>query len=133
MSYDPHYAPAVRDDRTMPAVGYGLYLLGLTHGLTIIIAVIIAYACRANASPAMQSHYTFMIRTFWLSIVWWVAWGAIALVGFVFSFVLIGLPFLWLAVWMLGAGWVWTLVRLIVGAIHLANGQPYPRPYSWMV
>lgn len=121
------------ESRTMPAVAYGLYLLGLTHGLTIVIAVIIAYAARDSAGPRMHSHYTWLIRTFWLSVGWLVAWGAVALVGGLFSFILIGLPFLWLAVSMLGIGWIWTLVRLIVGAMHLANDEAYPRPQALLL
>ena len=39
------------EDRTMPAVVYGLYLIGLTHGITTIIGLIIAYASRDQAGP----------------------------------------------------------------------------------
>jgi len=61
-------APVATDDRTMPAVTYGLYLLGFASaGLTTLIGLIIAYANRAAATPAIASHYTFLIRTFWLS------------------------------------------------------------------
>ena len=128
---DLDYATA--EDQTLPGVTYGLYLLGLTHGLTIIIAVIIAYAARGNAGPVMRSHYNWIIRTFWLSIFWSLAWGLVAAMGALLSVILIGLPFLWLAVCMLGLVWVWTLVRLIVGVVHLSRGDAVPRPYSWIV
>jgi uncharacterized membrane protein len=120
------------EDRTMPAVVYGLYLLGLTHGLTIIIGLIIAYACRDNAGPRMHSHYTFLIRTFWLSIGWFVVGCAIAIWGGVLSVVLIGLPFLWLGITICGLVWVWFLVRCIIGVIHLARDEAYPRPRALM-
>jgi len=124
---------AAAEDRTLPGVTYGLYLLGLTHGLTILIAVIVAYASRSSAGPVMRSHYDWIIRTFWLSIFWSLAWGVVAVMGGLLSVILIGLPFLWLAVCMLGLIWVWTLVRLIVGAVHLSRGDAYPRPWAWVV
>lgn len=123
---------AAVEDRTMPAVVYGLYLLGLTHGLTIIIGLIIAYANRDNAGPRMHSHYTFQIRTFWLSIGWFVIGAAIAFWGGIFSFVLVGLPFLWLGVSICGLVWVWFLVRSILGVVHLARDEAYPRPQAWL-
>ena len=44
------------EDRTMPAVVYGLYLLGLANLITVFIGLIIAYANRGSAGPAMASH-----------------------------------------------------------------------------
>ena len=65
------------EDRTMPAICYGLYLLAFATGITAIIGVIIAYAQRSTAGPAMHSHYTFLIRTFWLGIVFAIVGGIV--------------------------------------------------------
>jgi uncharacterized membrane protein len=121
-----------REDRTLPAVVYALYIVGLTHGLTIIIGLIMAYACRASAGPIMYSHYTFQIRTFWLSIGLFLVGAAIAFWGGIFSLILVGLPFLWLGLTICGLTWAWFLVRSILGVIALAREEPYPRPYAWM-
>jgi uncharacterized membrane protein len=121
-----------REDRTLPAVVYALYIVGLTHGLTIIIGLIMAYACRTSAGPVMYSHYTFQIRTFWLSIGWFLVGAAIAFWGGIFSLILVGLPFLWLGLTICGLTWAWFLVRSILGIIALAREEPYPRPYAWM-
>jgi uncharacterized membrane protein len=121
------------EDRTLPAVAYALYLVGLTHGLTILIGLIIAYANRDRAGPLMRSHYTFQIRTFWLSIGWFLIGAVIAFWGGLFSVILIGLPFLWLGLTIMGAVWVWFLVRSIAGVVHLASGDAYPRPYAWLL
>lgn len=121
------------ESRTLPAVTYGLYLIGLTHGLTILIALIIAYASRGGAGPAMRSHYTWIIRTFWLSIGWFLIGAAFAFWGGIFSIILVGLPFLWLGWTILGLVWLWVLIRLILGAVALASDQAYPRPYSWIL
>lgn len=56
--------PRAEEDKVLPAVVYGLYLLALTNGLTAVIAVIVAYVNRDTAGPINESHYTFAIRTF---------------------------------------------------------------------
>ena len=71
-------SPAAEEDKVLPAVVYGLYLLGFTNGLTWIIGLIVAYANRDAAGPINESHYTFAIRTFWLSIAWFLIGGALS-------------------------------------------------------
>lgn len=122
-----------REERTLPGIAYGLYLVGLTHGLTILIALVIAYASRGGAGPVMHSHYTWIIRTFWLSIGWFLIGAVVAFWGAVWSIVLVGLPFLWLGLSICGLVWLWVLVRLILGAVRLANGEAIQRPQSWLI
>ncbi len=121
------------EDRTMPAVVYGLYLIALATAVPVLIGAIVAYASRANAGPAMRTHFDFQIRTFWMSIAWWLIGGFLIVVGGIFSLILIGLPFFFLGWAIVGLVTAWYAVRSIVGVIHLANGQPYPRPYSWLI
>jgi uncharacterized membrane protein len=121
------------EDRTMPGVVYGLYFLGIpTAGLTSLIGLIVALAQRPVSGPVSASHYSFLVRTFVLGLVWCVAWGAVLLVSIPFSFILIGIPFMALAGVMLKLGLVWYVIRLILGVIYLARGDAYPRPYSWL-
>jgi len=120
------------EDRTMPAVVYGLYLLGLTHGLTIIIGLIIAYASRGGAGPRMASHYTFQIRTFWLAIVWFLIGVSLVIWGGIFSIILVGIPFFLLGWAICGVVWVWFAVRSVMGVIYLARDEAYPRPHAWI-
>ena len=117
----------------MPAVVYGLYLLGLANGLTILIGLIIAYANRSGAGPIMASHYTFQIRTFWLAIGWFVIGGVMVLFGIPLSIVLIGIPAVMLGVFIMGAVGVWFAVRCVLGVIYLARGEAYPRPNNWLI
>ena len=121
------------ESRTMPAVVYALYLIGLTHGLTVLIGLVIAYANRDAATPKMQSHYTFMIRTFWLSIGWFLIGAALMGVGIPFSLVLVGIPLVALGVTIFASIWIWFAVRCVVGVIHLARDEAYPRPYAWLI
>ncbi len=116
----------------MPAVVYGLYLVALATALPVFVGVIVAYFSRPTAGPVMRSHYEFQIRTFWLSIVWWIIGGALLLVGGVLSIVLVGIPILILGGVICALVWVWFLVRSIVGVTYLMRGEAYPRPYAWI-
>ena len=121
------------EDRTMPAVAYALYLLGIANGLTVLIGLILALANRGNAGARMRTHYTFLIRTCWLWLAWMVIGGALVLWGALFSIVLIGLPFLGLGWAIIGLAHVWFAARVIIGVIYLARDEPYPRPYTWLL
>ena len=119
------------EDRTMPAVVYGLYFLGFaTAGLTSIAGLVIAYAQRGVAAGMAQSHYTYLVRTFWLGLVWMVAAGLLMGVGIPLSFILIGIPMLILAKLMFALGGIWYAIRLVVGVIYLSRGEAHPRPHA---
>ena len=121
------------EDRTLPAVVYGLYLLGLLNGLTILVGLVIAYMNRDTAGPRMRDHYTFLIRTFWISIAWFVIAGVLVLFGAPLSFVLVGIPFLALGLFIWGAVGIWFAIRCIVGLVYLSQGEAYPRPRTWLI
>ena len=119
------------EDRTMPAVVYALYLLGFaTFGASTLVGVIIAYASQAAAGPVNRSHYTFLIRTFWLSLAFMVAAGVLFAIGLPLSLILIGIPLLLLAKAIIGLTCIWFGVRTILGVVFLARGEAYPRPYA---
>ncbi|THD81881.1 MAG: hypothetical protein E7812_03475 [Phenylobacterium sp.] len=118
------------EDKTLPVVVYVLYFLGLFHGLTMIIGLIIAYASRDNAGPRMASHYTWLIRTFWVGIGAFVAGSLLLMVGIPLSFILIGIPMVALGGFLMAVAWVWCAVRLVLGAIYLSRDEAYPRPYA---
>jgi uncharacterized membrane protein len=121
------------EDRTMPAVVYALYLLGIVNGLTIILGLILAYAKRGEAGELARTHYTFLIRTCWLWLAWEVIGIVLIVIGAPLSLVLIGIP-LFLVGWLIvGLTHVWFALRTIVGVIHLARDEPYPRPHTWFV
>lgn len=129
----PPAAPDRSEDRTMPAVVYVLYLLGLTHGLTIIIGLVIAYSFMSGAGPKMHSHYLFQVRTVWTALAWLVIGLALLFVGIPLSFVIVGIPLVIVGWAILGLGWVWILLRCIVGIVYLARDEAHPRPRSWLL
>ena len=119
------------EDRTMPTVCYALYLLGFaTAGLSAIVGVIIASAQQAVSGPDMRTHYTFLIRTFWIGLVWSVLAAMVLAVGIPLSFILIGIPLLILAKLMFAVGAIWYGLRCILGLVYLSRGEPHPRPYA---
>lgn len=128
MTYGAAYPTT--EERAMPAVIYALYILGLFHGVTLLVGLVMAYVLRGGAGPLNASHYTYMIRTFWISLFAALAGGAIMLVSIPFAFILIGIPFLWLGGMICCGAWVWALIRSIIGAVRLAEGAPIARPYS---
>ena len=125
-------APSPRstsEDLTLPIVCYVLYLLTIpTAGAGFVIGAIIAYANRDTAGPAARSHYEFLIRTFWLSLIGLCAGIAMCVVGGILSVILIGIPVLLLGIAILGLGKLWFIVRCVLGIAKAAQKEAYPRP-----
>lgn len=122
------------EDLTLPIVVYVLYLCAIpTAFLSLIAGVAIAYVNRAEASEAARSHYTFQIRTFWLSLLWIPAGIALMLVSIPLVFVLVGIPLFILSILMLGGGKIWYVVRCIVGLVAASQSRAYPNPESFLV
>jgi len=70
---------------------------------------------------------------FWIGLAWCILAGLVLAVGIPLSFILIGIPLLILGKAMLALGAVWYGLRCVVGVIHLAQGDAYPRPYALLV
>ncbi|HEY8574292.1 hypothetical protein [Phenylobacterium sp.] len=121
------------DDKTMPAVAYALYLLGPVTVITPIVGLIIAYATQGSASPKMRSHYTFLIRTFWITIVAVILGCMVLVVGIPLSFILIGIPLLVIGSAVMTVAAIYFFVRTLVGVIYLARDEAYPRPYALLL
>lgn len=121
------------EDKILPAVVYGLYLLGFTNGLTFIIGLIVAYVNRDAAGPINESHYTFAIRTFWLSIAWFIIGGLLLAFGIPLTLLLIGIPMMIAGGLIMGAVSLWFVARCIMGIYYLVRGEAYPRPRAWLI
>lgn len=121
------------EDRVLPGVVYVLYLVGLANGLTILLGLILAYLMRGTAGPMAHSHYSYLIRTVWMSIGWFLIGALLAAFGLPLSFILVGIPALMLGVFIMGAVGVWFAVRCIVGLVYLSKGEAHPRPATWLL
>ena len=131
--YEPSEAlPRDRDDRVIGIINYVLLILGNVTGITSIIAVILAYARREDATHWMTSHYTYQIRTFWIALVGVVICAILTVIS-------IGAPLMItfagaLLVGSLGlALWVWVLVRSAAGLVKLAQGEAVADPHGFWI
>jgi len=129
----PRGLDALSEDRSLPFIVYGLYLIGLANGLTILVGLVIAYANKEGAGPRMRSHYVFQVRTFWTAIGWWIIGGALIVAGVPLSALLIGVPMVMLGFLIFGVGHIWFGVRCILGLLYLLRDEAYPRPRTWLV
>jgi len=86
-------------------------------GLSCLIGLILAYVKRGDAAGTwLQSHYRWVIRTFWFSVLWNV-------VGWLAVVTLIGIPIA-IAIWV--ATTIWVLYRLIRGYVLFKDSKPVP-------
>lgn len=68
MTYEASAGRGSETARNIALVNYGLLFAAVFFaGVPALIAVIIAYAQRDEASPILRSHYSFQIRTFWVA------------------------------------------------------------------
>lgn len=105
-----------RPGETVTIIAYVLHLLGAITGILSLVALIINYSKRGDDGPEMDSHHSWMIRSFWWAILWCilVALSYLVLVGFVFGW--IGFAIVW----------IWYVYRHLRGLIQLTGGKPMP-------
>ena len=103
---------------TWPRATYVLYALSVISGLPMLIGLILAYVARGEAPDWQQSHYTFLIYTFWYFVV-------LFAIGAVLALLLVG----WVLLAVLP---LWVAIRVIRGWMLLENREPVPNPQSWL-
>lgn len=121
----PQQNPPRQTDRwlepgqTNAQVIYILYLASLVVGVTMIVGLVLAYINRGKAGSFVESHYTFLIRTFWIGLLY----GLISLVLF---FVVIGVLLMFVVL-------VWFIARCVLGLQALQRGEAVKNPESWLL
>lgn len=111
--------PDVARNIDLLLVTYILYVLGFFTGVSTIVGVVIAYVKRGEvAGTWRESHYTWLIRTFWIGL----AAGVVAMITLI-----IGIGFL-----VMIAIAVWFIVRLVKGWSAYAKEQPIDDVESWL-
>lgn len=90
-----------------------------TLGVGLVLGLIVAWLFRGSATPWLQTHYTYLIRTLIAAVI-------VGLVAVILLLVGIGIFIAFvLALWMLARG--------INGALRLSAGQPIRDPRSWLL
>ena len=105
--------------QTNALVIYILYLTSLVIGVTGIVGILLAYLNRGKAGGFVESHYTFLIRTFWIGLLY-------ALISVVLMMLVIGFLLIFAVA-------VWFIVRCILGLQALQRGEPVKNPQSWFL
>jgi uncharacterized membrane protein len=116
----PQPAASTGFDFNRPTIISLLYLVSCVLGITVLIGVVLAYVWRGESHAEWEtSHYTYLIRTFWLGLI-----GSaisvvlmLALVGFV---LIVGVAVL-------------VIVRCVLSLVNAQKQQPMPNPQSWWV
>ncbi len=92
-----------------------LYVASCITGVSAIIGVVLAYVWKGEPhQPWEETHYTYLIRTFWIGVIGTVV-GVLTL--------LIGVGFLIL----LGIG-IWALVRSVMSLVSAQKREPMKDP-----
>jgi uncharacterized membrane protein len=98
---------------------YILYLAGLVIGVSGLVGIVLAYVNRGKAGGFVETHYIWLIRTFWIGLLY-------ALVSAVLMLLAIGFVLMFAVA-------VWFIVRCIVGLQALGRGEPIRNPESWLI
>jgi uncharacterized membrane protein len=119
-----HDAAGVRTPDTR--VAHFMYLMhGLapfTAWLLAVAAVIVGIATRDRVRATwVETHYSWLSRTFWWGLVWIAVSGAIS---FILTITVVGLLVIWLPWTIL---FIWYLYRVLRGWLRLNDGKPAPQ------
>jgi uncharacterized membrane protein len=77
-----------------------------------------SYINKSEAPDWLKTHYDFLIRTFWIGLLYGFV-GAVLLVVAIGALILLFLL-------------VWWIVRCVQGLNYLSKGQPVPNSKSWL-
>ncbi len=113
------FAPKSSGDRTVMHVLYGLHTVAWASlGTLAVIALIINYIKRGDENdPLYVQHHSFMISTFWWTLIWMIPASLVALV---MSITIILLPLAWLPFSIVG---LWYLYRCIKGWLRFSDNR----------
>jgi len=122
MSTEPSTTPArnLDDDKRLAHVLYILHALApFTAWLLAVVAIVLAMAKRDDVRGTfLDSHFSWLSRTFWWGLLWIVVCAA--LTGLMFLTIIL-IPVSWLPYMLL---FIWYLYRVIKGWLRLNDGRP---------
>ncbi len=112
--------PQTARDTDMLLVTYICYLIGVVFGITVVLGVVIAYLQRGEVADGWRaSHYTWLIRTFWIGLLYGVVSAVLSPIGIG---VVLGFATL-----------VWYIIRVVKGWIRYGQEEPMANVESWFI
>lgn len=126
-----------------PVVVAILYLINVFIGFSVIVGVILAYVWRSDRDTQEweKSHYTYLIRTFWIGLAVFAVTAAFWISSFVAVLpaegqqaespgAVVAVFFSIFAVWLAMAGWF--CARCVLSLVRSGRREPMPRPETWL-
>jgi uncharacterized membrane protein len=105
--------------KTNVQVIYVLYLAGLAIGISGLVGIVLAYVNRGKSEAWIETHYTYIIRTFWIGLLYGLV-SCVLILAFIGMFLLFAVA-------------VWFIARCIIGLQAAGRGEPVRNPQSWLI
>ena len=101
-------------------VTYIVFAVGLfTGGLITIAGLVMAYLKRSDYDNSIyQSHVTYLIRTFWIGLLY-------GFISFILTFIGIGIILGLLTT-------IWYVIRIVKGFVTFYDDKPIVKPETWL-
>lgn len=96
---------------------YILYMIICVPALPVL-GIIFAYIFENDAKSFLKSHYTYLIRSFWIGLLYFS-------LSSLLIFLVIGILLLPLCI-------IWWLIRIVKGLKSLMRNEPIPNPKTWI-
>jgi uncharacterized membrane protein len=109
------------EDPAVRKVAFAIYIMYLASFLLPvlpIVGVVFAYIYENDAKTFTRSHYQYLIRSFWLAVLYFTVAGLLV-------FLVIGLILLPIC-------GIWWLIRLVKGLKSLLRNEPIQNPTTWL-
>lgn len=114
-SAPPPATPVGGFDFNRPTIVGLLYAGSLITGISGLIGLVLAYVWKGDQhEPWEETHYVYLIRTFWLAL-------AASVVGFLTIILVIG-------IFIMLATCIWVLVRTVLSLVNAQKRAPMPDP-----
>lgn len=140
----PELPPRTGVTLQRPAIVGLLYLLNIFLGFSVFVGLVLAYVWRRDAETQEweRTHYTYLIRTFWIGlsvfmgmfVLWFVVmFGSIVAQSEQDQSLPPAFPlvfFLAILVWLLCA--IWFCIRCILSLVKAGDCKPMPKPGTWL-
>jgi uncharacterized membrane protein len=108
------------EDKATKNVAYAIYILYLTSvilPMLPIVGIIFAYVFENDAQGNLKSHYRYLIRSFWIGLLYFAISGALIVL-------VIGIVLLPLCV-------IWWIIRIAKGLKALIRNEAISQPQTW--